>query len=120
MEVPEELARFLPIRLVFRRDAEGRLLGLTEESWNMNRSRERVRVWWSGKAYSIFGEHTINGVDDSLYNCKYGDFVVDPLAEDSPVEVNWQYWLTAMTAGERRKYDSRNAPFSVKEESCAP
>ncbi len=114
-EIPQdELARFLPIRCVFKRASDGALVGVTEENWNMAESRERVNIFWSGKAYSILGEHQINGAADAERNAGADCIVVDPLADDSPVEINWRYWLDAMKAGERRKYDARNAPFFMK------
>lgn len=112
----EELARFLPIRVVMRKDAEGRWLGITEETWCMSTSRERVNMFWSGKAYSILGEHQINGIEAAQGNAGPGDTVIDPLDADSPIEINWRYWLDAMKVGAKRKYDSRNAPFFLKEQ----
>lgn len=81
----------------------------------MAESRERVKMFWSGKAYSILGEHQIDGVASAEKYTHLGDMVIDPLAEDSPIEINWHYWLDAMKAGEKRKYDARNAPFFTKD-----
>lgn len=116
----DELTRFLPIRCVFRRGEDDALLGITEESWCMAESRERVNVFWSGKAYSILGEHQIDGISDAKRNAGPDDIVVDPLADDSPVEINWRFWLDAMKAGSKRKYDARNAPFFVRESNSCP
>lgn len=115
-EIPhEELARYLPIRVVMRKADDGQLVGITEETFNLNTSRERVNIFWSGKAYSLLGEHILNGETWAKGNLKPGDILIDPLAPDSPIEINWRYWLDAMKAGVRRKYDSRNAPFFEKE-----
>lgn len=113
----EELEKYLPIRCVFKRAPDGALLGITEENWTMGESRERVNMFWSGKAYSILGEHQLNGITCADENAHLGDMVIDPLADDSPIEINWRYWLDAMKAGAKRKYDSRNAPFFVRETS---
>lgn len=114
---PPELERFLPIRIVLREE-DGRLFGLTEESFSLSTSPERVQIYWSGKAYSILGEHNIDGVEDAQHNANHrGDTVYDPLSDDCPVEINWSYWLTAMAAGSKRKYDARNAPFKLKEKT---
>ena len=110
LKAPAELIRFLPIRVVLRKDEDGTLLGLCEESFSMSMEKSHVRIWWSGKAYSNFGTtHEINGVNDATYNSKDGDMVIDPLADDSPITINWERWLAATT-----KYSQRNAPFKMK------
>ena len=91
--------------------AAGTLQGLTEESFSMGWESKYIRIWWSGKAYSNFGTtHEINGIEDAKYNAKEGDLVIDPLAEDSPIQIDWNSWLSATT-----KYYKRNAPFKIKE-----
>lgn len=105
------LSRFLPIRVVLRKDENGKFQGLTEESFSMGLDDYRVRIWWSGKAYSILGEHIINGINDAEGNSKEGDIIFDPLSADCPIEIDWQKWTTATT-----KYYQRNAPFNVKKE----
>lgn len=112
--IDPRLERFLPIRVVIRRYMDGQIEGLTEESFSMNWSKNRVNIFWSGKAYSILGEHVLDGVADANYNCKptEGDLitpsemVIDPLAPDSPIKIDWEKWLSATS-----KYDKRNAPF---------
>lgn len=100
------LERFLPIRVVIRRHADGTLEGLTEESWNLNWSANRVNIFWSGKAYSILGETTLDGVADAKHNCKASrpdlftpeELVIDPLTQDSPIAIDWVRWLNATTS----------------------
>jgi len=105
-ETTAALQRFLPIRVVFKHDA-GKLLGLTEESFSMNWSESFVNVFWSGKAFSLLGEHTLNGITWAESNAeKLGGLVFDPFARDCPVEIDWERWLNA-----KEKYSKRNAPF---------
>lgn len=104
-----DLSRYLPIRVVLRNE-DGKLRGLIENSFSMDFSDTRVRIWWSGKAYSILGEHNLSGPEDAAHNAKPGDLVLDPLAEDSPIEVDWEAWIKATG-----KFDKRNAPFKLKD-----
>ena len=104
-----DLARFLPIRVVLRK-TDDKLEGLCEDSFSMSFSDKTVRIWWSGKAYSILGEHFINGIDDAEHNAKDGDLVLDPFSDDCPVEIDWARWRSATT-----KYAKRNAPFKLRE-----
>jgi hypothetical protein len=103
------LSRYLPIRVVLRKE-DDKFKGLIENSFSIDLSETRVRVWWSGKAYSILGEHNLNGIEDAERNAKYGDLVVDPFAEDSPIEVDWEAWGKATD-----KFGKRNAPFRIKD-----
>jgi hypothetical protein len=113
----ERLNRFLPIRCVVRKHSDGTIEGMTEESFCLDWSKFRVNIFWSGKAYSILGEHQLDGIADAEYNCKKSEgdlftpteFVIDPLAEDSPIDVDWERWLNAVG-----KYDKRNAHFKLK------
>jgi hypothetical protein len=105
-----KLERYLPIRVVLSLGDDGRVLGLTEESFSMGREPDRVNLFWSGKAYSILGEHQLDGVKWAADNAKKpGDLVFDPLAEDSPIEVDWERWLASTS-----KYDKRNARFAAR------
>lgn len=104
-----ELARFLPIRVVLRKGDDGEITGLCEGSFSMDWSKHNVRIWWSGKAYSFLGEHNLNGIDDAEHNAKAGDLVIDPLLDDSPIEVDWDRWQKATD-----KYGKRNAPFKIR------
>lgn len=106
----EQLDRYLPIRVVVRETPTG-YEGLVEESWNMNWSPTHVQIYWSGTAYSILGEHTLDGVADAEHNVGEGGAAYDPLADDCPVDINWKAWLSA-----RDKFGKRNAPFTVEPE----
>lgn len=114
-EDQERLQRFLPVRAVIRRHADGSIEGLTEESWNMNWSNKRVNIFWSGKSYSMLGEGVLDAQADAEYNCKKTaspdlftaqESVIDLMADDCPVAVDWKRWLNAS-----HKYDKRNAHF---------
>lgn len=105
-----DLSRFLPIRIVLRKAPDGTLRGLCEESFSMSVNDNRVRIWWSGKAYSMLGEHDINGVEDAAHNAAAGDIILDPLEGDCPVEVDWGRWRI-----DTSKYGQRNAQFKVRE-----
>ena len=116
------LERFLPLRVVIRRHADGSIEGLTEESWNMNWSDKRVNIFWSGKAYSILGESVLDAEADARHNCNATatpdlytaeEMVIDPMAEDSPIVVDWKRWLNAS-----HKYDKRNAHFVLAGEKA--
>lgn len=114
-EDQERLQRFLPVRAVIRRHTDGSIEGLTEESWNMNWSNKRVNIFWSGNAYSMLGESVLDAQADAEHNCKKPaapdlftaqESVIDLMADDCPVAVDWKSWLNAS-----HKYDKRNAHF---------
>jgi hypothetical protein len=114
IKAPAELIRFMPIRVILRKGEDGTLHGLCEESFSMSTQPTKIRIWWSGKAYSILGEHHINGIEDANYNAKPGDLIIDPLAEDCPIEIDWDRWLSA-----KDKFNQRNASFKLKEKQNA-
>lgn len=103
------LERFKPIRIVMREDESRQLKGLVEHSFAMDFDEKRTCVFWSGKAYSILGEHELDGVSWAKNNAKPGDFVFDPLDPMCPVQVDWPAWLSA---GD--KFSKRNAPFAIR------
>jgi hypothetical protein len=105
-----DLSRFLPIRIILRPDDKHIYKGVCEDSFSMSTSENYVRIWWSGRAYSLLGEHNINGIDDAAHNAKDGDLIYDPFSEDCPVEIGWKRWMSSTS-----KYTKRNAPFRVKE-----
>lgn len=111
----EQLKPFLPIRVVLELQ-EGVIHGLTELSFSMKMDPQRVNIFWSGKAYSILGEHDLDGVSWAEENCKpsLGQVVVDPLHPDSPIEIDWSAWLEAFRSPTRSKFHRRNAPFTAK------
>lgn len=107
----EKLERLLPIRVVARIE-DGRIEGRVENSFSMDWEKSRINIFWSGKAYSMLGEHNLDGVSWAKSNVnqfKYTEFVLDPMQDDCPIEIDWESWLTAQT-----KYDKRNAPFKTK------
>jgi hypothetical protein len=113
------LSRLLPLRVVLKKvqisKPDNTIIetwnGLCENSFSMGWMESRVRVWWSGKAYSMLGEHYINGIDDAKHNCRdSGEIIFDPLSDDCPIEIDWEMWTKAKT-----KFDQRNAIMKVKE-----
>ena len=105
-----DLGRLMPLRCVIKRDEDGKIHGLTEESFSMGWETDRVNIFWSGKAYSILGEHVIDGVSTAQDNAeRLGGIIIDPLSPDSPIVIDWQKWRAATN-----KYDKRNAPFTTK------
>lgn len=104
------LERFEPIRIVMREDESRRLKGLVEHSFAMDFDEKRVNIFWSGKAYSFLGEHTLDAVESAKHNAKPGDYIFDPLDPMCPVQVDWAAWLSA---GD--KFTKRNAPFTTRE-----
>ena len=104
------IQKYTPIRIILNRECT---MGYCEESFCMSESNNRVRIWWSGKAYSILGEHTINGIDDSAYNIKDSNrLIFDPTDPMCPVNIDWELWLNDMY--NNNKYGSRNANFTIK------
>jgi len=104
----DRLVNCVPLRIVLKRTPEG-ILGLTEESFSMGWEKDRVNIFWSGKAYSMLGEHVLDAKEDAARNSREGDEVWDPADENCPVSINWTKWINATN-----KYDKRNAPFEVK------
>lgn len=105
------LQKFAPLRIILTKNCTH---GYCEESFSMSESPDRVRVWWSGKAYSVLGEHYVDGISDAKYNAKdYLDrLIFDPLDNLCPVEIDWVQWLFDMHTC--NKYGARNAKFSKK------
>lgn len=101
-----DLSKFLPIRVVIRYN-EGDIEGLTESSFSMCFSKSHIRIFWSGTAYSMFGKTTLCGISDAERQ-SIGT-AINPLSEDSPIEIDWPKWLGATS-----KFDQRNAPFKIK------
>lgn len=116
-EQQELLQRFLPIRISIRPTPDGKYEGVVEHSFGMEWHRERVNIWWSGKAYSMLGEHLLDAVEETKGNTStLGGEIWDPLDAACPVEVNFAYWLAAITGSQKRsRYDKRNAPFAVRD-----
>jgi hypothetical protein len=109
LKLPEGLVRFLPVRVLLRKGEDGTLEGYCEDSFSMSWVKNRARIYWSGTAYSNFGStHQLDAVKDIQQDVKEGYLVVDPIAEDSPIKVDWERWLKATG-----KYDKRNAHFKI-------
>lgn len=115
------IEEFRPMRIVIRPTDDGKYEGLIENSFDMGWSRERVCIFWSGKAYSILGEHQINGVEWAQQNCNTarGELMFDPEDPACPVDVNLKYWHESWAR--RGKFDQRNGPFKMRlEEGVLP
>lgn len=109
--IQDQLAKYLPIRMVVRLH-ENTIEGKIELSFSMGWNADRANVFWSGRSYSVLGEHDSDAVKWAGQNInKYdaNEVMIDPLSEDSPIEVDWQSWLSASD-----KYNKRNAKFTVK------
>lgn len=118
LKAPAELIKYMPIRCLFKKE-DGQLYGLCENSFSMSWEKDRALIMWSGKAYSNLGTtHQLTAIDDAEYQRKSyatkdpdGEYIIiDPLSEDSPIDIDWERWLAATS-----KYDSRNARFKLKE-----
>lgn len=110
-EIQDKLARFLPIRVILRLE-NNVIEGKTEESFSMGWESAHVCIFWSGDAFSDFGTIKMDGVKwaaENFKSSKFTDFIIDPLAADSPIEIDWSAWLAAT-----RKHAKRNAPFISK------
>lgn len=124
VEISPEIKRFLPLYVVLGRSPEqNSWQGRIENSFSMDWSFDRVRLWWSGKAFSILGEHKINGKNDAEYNCppRGGNTqpgweykVFDLTSDECPIEVDLVQWLVDMDKGARPKFENRNPKFTIK------
>jgi hypothetical protein len=115
-ELKTKLARFLPIWVGVRLE-DGKVQGRIEHSFSMDWSDNRVRLFWSGKAYSMLGEHQLDGRKDAEHNIKKyqpNEFVFDALSDDCPLEIDFERWLEDLAKDPGDKYAKRNAPCKVK------
>jgi len=113
-DLKAKLERFLPIGVVVRMK-DNKVHGITELSFAMDTDPKRVRAFWSGKAYSILGEHQLDGLKDAKHNAKKdGDFMFDALSDECPIDIDWERWIADMDKQPGDKYAKRNAPFTVK------
>jgi len=107
------LAELAPLRIIVKKDEDGKYLGYCENSFSMSWETNRVNVCWSGVAYSNLGTtHTLDATNTkgpAGVNCE----ILDPLSEDCPIRIDWERWLNATG-----KYDQRNASFKVREETA--
>ena len=107
----EKMKSLSPLYAVLYVNPDATIAGLIEHSFSMGWSNDRVNIFWSGKAYSMLGEHMLDGKKDATSNCtRKGAFVVDLLSEDCPIEIDWLAWFNANS-----KFFKRNAPFKMKE-----
>ena len=133
------LERLSPVCVVVKKNAEGDYEGLIEASFSMDFDKKTIRMWWSGKAYSMLGEHIINGEEDARGNAiehepTYGRGLSKPLNEyplrpgyeifnimddNLPVTINVKRWLESMRNPDEYKYYKRNALFTIKENKQA-
>lgn len=103
-----DISHFLPMRVILRTH-EGKIQGYVEQSFSMDWSDRYVQIYWTGKAYSIIGEHNLNGLKWAAENSKVNpENIHDPLDENCPIEIDWEKWLNATD-----KFGKRNAPFKV-------
>ncbi len=114
-----EIRSKLPVFIVLAREPGSNCYkGLIENSFTMDWSSDRVRAFWTGKAYSILGEHQLDGQKDAeaqkkYYKIKHPDWMIeifDARSPECPILINWEAWYKANT-----KYDSRNMPFAMRE-----
>lgn len=109
------LERFLPIRVILRKEPDGHYQGYIEHSFAKDWAEHRVNIWWSGKAYSMLGEHILDGIKNAESHLtdinKAGPRgeIFDPFSPECPVIIDWASWLEAKT-----KFDKRNAFFEHK------
>lgn len=108
------LERFLPVRVVLRTTGD-EPEGLMEESFSMAWSPTRINIFWSGKAYSILGEHVLHGPDSAQHNARLiGGEVFDPLDPTCPIEVDLSAWLDTLENKAADKFNKRNAWFKPR------
>lgn len=122
MTTDPRLERFLPLRVLLATPPGGNApQALIEHSFSMDWSEDRALVFWSGKAYSILGEHTLNAVKEIEYQRRHYKAAkpgwkieaIDPLDPNCPILIDWDSWFRAQERGD--KFGSRNPPFKMKE-----
>lgn len=105
----ERLQRYLPVWTVMRL-RDGQIQGLIELSLSMDWDANRTSIFWSGKAYSMLGEHMLDAQADAQHHARRIDeFAIDLMAPECPVSIDWDSWFQAWK--NKRKFDSRNARF---------
>lgn len=118
----EKIRQFPVFIVLARKPGANAFTGLIENSFSMDWSDDRVNMFWSGTAYSILGQHEIDGRENADFNCRkmaqnhptWELQVYDAHADDCPVTIDWERWIDAMLVGQARKFDSRNAHFVTK------
>ena len=102
----EKIQSLSPMYAVVCVNSDGTISGLVENSFSLDKHKDRVNVFWTSTTRGIDGKSWAKG------NCNKnrGWFMVELTAEDCPIEVDWLAWLNASY-----KFTMRNAPFKMKE-----
>lgn len=108
----EKVQSLSPMFAVVCVNPDGTLSGLVENSFAMSKSADRVNVFWSGRGYSMLGEHNLDGKSWAKQNCNpaRGWFMVELGTENCPIEIDLVNWFQATS-----KYNKRNALFKMRE-----
>lgn len=119
--LPKEIQHLRPIYVtIARKKGQNSWAGRVEKSFCMGWSLERVRLFWSGKAYSFLGEHTLCGKYDAENNIpenknsKWEYHVFDVEDEECPIDIDFDQWVLDISTVSD-KFNMRNAKFSMKE-----
>lgn len=111
----ERLRRFLPLRIILRKELDGRYSGMVENSFSLSYDTHRVNIFWSGEAYSFLGKHKLDAVRDAEYNAPpMGGEIFDPLSPGCPIAVDLASWLDTLADKTSHKFDRRNAFFEQR------
>lgn len=102
----QKIKSLSPMYAVVCVNPDATLSGLVEHSFSMDKSADRVNVFWTSEKRGIDGKKWAS--DNS--NKANGWFVIELTAEDCPIEVDWLTWLNATY-----KFTQRNAPFKLRE-----
>lgn len=97
--------------------------GIIERSFSMDINPERVLVYWTGKAYSFLGECVVDAKKDAEHlrdsmQPQYPDADLEAwdLADpDCPITIDEDAWIADRRAKPLRKFNARNAIFSMRE-----
>lgn len=106
MTFEEKIKSLSPMYAVVCVNPDGTLSGLVEHSFSMDKSLERVNVFWTSEKRGIDGKKWAK--ENS--NPSNGWFVIELTAEDCPIEIDWMSWLKSTY-----KFTSRNARFKLRE-----
>lgn len=103
----ERLKSLSPMYVILYVDADKTLKALTENSMSLDWSQSRANIFWTGMS----GNTKIDGLSWAKQNCgNQGAFIVELMADDCPITVNFDRWLNGDS-----KYTRRNALFIVKD-----
>lgn len=87
-KLEKRLKENTPLRIMIKK-TDGAYKGYIENSFNMDWSQTHVLVYWSGKAYSMLGEHELCALKDVEYHMRndntaakqYYDFIVNEMSD---------------------------------------